>query len=96
MNYFCILEVCQVLKETRSHSKVTLRSFQGQNSKKCENIYSLSNLTRLVVQLTITKTDFETLLVRHIFHTHFQEIGGSVSPEGITPLFSLLHSFLNV
>ena len=47
-----------------------------------------------MLQLTITKTDFETLLVRHIFHIHFQEIEGSVKPGwGITPL---LHSFLNV
>ena len=48
-------------------------------------------------QLTITKTDLEIILVRHIFHKHFQEIEGSVNPgRGITPLFPLLHSFPNV
>ena len=51
---------------------------------------------RLVMQLTITKTDFEILLVRHIFHKKFQEIDGSVNlGRGITPLFPLLHSFPN-
>ena len=65
--------------------------------KKCENINFLSNSIRLVVQLPTTKTDFATLLVRHIFHKHFQEIEGSFNTgRGITPLFPLLHSFLNV
>ena len=40
------------------------------------------------MQLTITKTDFEILLVRHIFHKKIQEIEGSVNlGRGITPLF---------
>ena len=67
------------------YSKVTSRSSQGQSSK-------ISNSTRLVV----TKTNFETLLVRHIFHTNCQESEGSVNPgRGITPVFPLLHLFLN-
>ena len=48
------------------------------------------------MQITITKTDSEILLVGHIFHKKIQEIEGSVNlGRGITPLFPLLHSFPN-
>ena len=48
------------------------------------------------MQLTITKTDFVILLVKHIFHKKMQEIEGSVNTgRGITPLFPLLHPFPN-
>ena len=94
-----------MLKDTtindKNNIKVIAKLHQGhfkvKIAKKCENINFLSNSTWLVMQLTITKTDFETLSVRHIFHTHCQDIEGSVNPgRGITPLFPLLHSFLNV
>ena len=94
MSYFCIPEICQTLKVPTNNDKNHQGHFKVKIAKKFENIHFLSNSTRLVVQLTITKTDFETLLVRHIFHTHLQEIEGSVNPgRGIT---SFLHSFLNV
>ena len=94
-----------MLKETtindKNNIKVIAKLHQGhfkvKIEKNCENINFLANSTRLVVQITITKTDFETLLVRHIFHTHCQDIEGSDNPgRGITPLFPLLHSFLSV
>ena len=94
-----------MLKETtindKNNTKVISKVYQGNFKVKIantiENIHFLSNSTRLEVQLTITKTVFEALLVRHIFHTHFQVIEGSVSPvKGITPLSPLLHSSLNV
>ena len=48
------------------------------------------------MQLTITKSDFVILLVRHIFHKKIQEIEDIVNPgRVITPLFPLLHSFPN-
>ena len=94
-----------MLKETTINNKKNIKviaklhqgHFKVKIEKNCENINFLSNSTRLVVQLTITKTDFGTLLVRHIFHTHCQDIEGSVNPgRGITPSFPLLHSFPNV
>ena len=61
-----------MLKETtindKNNIKVLAKLHQGHFKVKiekiCENINFLSNSTRLVVQITITKTDFETLLVR--------------------------------
>ena len=80
-----------MLKEATIHdknnTKVIEKLHQGHFKVKiAKKIHFLSNSTRLVVQFTITKTDFETLLVRHIFHTHFQDIEGSFNPgRGITP-----------
>ena len=97
INYFCIPKICQLLKETtindNNNTKVIAKLHQGhfkvKTTKKCENIRFLSNSTKLVVQLTITKTDFEPLLVRHIVHTHFQGIEGSVNPgRGISYPYS--------
>ena len=93
-----------MLKETTINDKNNIKvvaklqgHFKVKIKKNCENINFLSNSTRLVVQITITETDFETLLVRHISHTHCQDIEGSVNPgRDITPSFPSLHSFLNV
>ena len=61
-----------MLKETtindKNNIKVIAKLHRGHFKVKIEKNF-LSNSTRLVVQLTITKTDFETLLVRHISHT---------------------------
>ena len=62
--------------------------FQVKIEKNCENINFLSNSTRLVVQLTITKTDFEPLLVRHIFHTHCQDIEAVSTLEWVSHPYS--------
>ena len=81
---------------TKVIAKLHQVHFKVKIAKQCENIPFISNSTRLVMQLTITKTDFKILLVRHIFHKKFQEIEGSVNlGRGITPLFPLLHSFPN-
>ena len=94
-----------MLKKTtindKNNIKVIAKLHQGhfkvKKEKNCENINFLSISTRLVVQLNITKADFETLLFIHIFDTHCQDIEGSVNPRRVvTPLFPLLHSFLNV
>ena len=72
---------------TKVIAKLHQVHFNVKIAKECENI------PFIMMQLTITKTDFVILLVRHIFHKKIQEIEGSVNlGRGITPL---LHSFPN-
>ena len=87
-----------MLKETtindKNNIKVIAKLHQGhfkvKIEKNCKNINFLSNSTRLVVQLTITKTDFETLLVRHIFHTFSRHWGQCQPWEGYHTLIPLI------
>ena len=66
-----------MLKETtindKNNTKVIAKLLQGHSKVKIAKHVKISTFyqIQLLVQQAITKTDFETLLIRNIFHTHF-------------------------
>ena len=91
-----------MLKETtindKNNSKAIAKLHQGhfkvKIAKKCENNHFQHSIKFNTVSGNYL---LQRLILRHTFHTYFQEIEDSVNPgRGITHLFPLLHSFLNV
>ena len=71
-------------KNTKVIAKLHQGYFKVKIVKKIESIHFLSNSTRLVLQFTIAKTDFATLLVGHICQIHFKKFRAVSTLGGVS------------